>query len=735
MNLRDFLEEYGAELMSLAVKRYRPMHVPWRETDAPERKHLRELKRHLKGKQQDAAIALARGFRSGRRGLILCGEMGTGKTIISLAVAHLIGARRTLVMCPPHLVRKWMREAEITLPRVKTVNINGPDLENLLALKCAPEPEIPEIYVLGRERAKLHYHTRTATARGLDDGTQMRPACPRCGLTFRDGLPRNERCPQCGEILRTPDLSRGPRRYAKAEFIKRYLRGVFDLFIADEVHELKGHHTAQGIAMGAIASACRHCLALTGTLMGGYASNLLAIFWRLFPEKMTGQGFSFHQPREFLNTYGTLERIIELDREGGRRRVFRVFERPGVSPTILTDFLLDRSVFISLEDVTDALPPFTEEIRWVEMDPEMAAIYHDLKSALTRRVRKALDERDRTAAGTYVHTLLGWPDEAFRGEDVGSVQVPALQRDLLPKEQELIDIVREEKRKGRRVLVYVEHSGTRDIIPRLLEVLQKHGFSAVALRAGTTSTENREAWIERTLKARDPDALICNVNLVKTGLDLVQFPTVVFYQTGYSAYTIRQASRRSWRITQQQPVRVHYLIYKDTLQEEALALVASKMEVALTLEGNLSDRGLVALAETSTSDVLELARRLVEDHRSDLQALWSRYRKLEALKAQFIGEDERASKAVRLVTRLRIAADGTAMLSRRHRVRLRDGKIILGDTIIGEYDLDTKQARIASKELVIVEKNGAICLAEPVPERNPTVQLSLFPGTDHSHRV
>jgi len=159
------------------------------------------------------------------------------------------------------------------------------------------------------------------------------------------------------------------------------------------------------------------------------------------------------------------------------------------------------------------------------------------------------------------------------------------------------------------------------------------------------------------------------------------------------------------------------------------------MEVALTLEGNLSDRGLVALAETSTSDVLELARRLVEDHRSDLQALWSRYRKLEALKAQFIGEDERASKAVRLVTRLRVAADGTAMLSRRHRVRLRDGKIILGDTIIGEYDLDTKQARIASKELVIVEKNGAICLAEPVPERNPTVQLSLFPGTDHSHRV
>jgi hypothetical protein len=33
-------------------------------------------------------------------------------------------------------------------------------------------------------------------------------------------------------------------------------------------------------------------------------------------------------------------------------------------------------------------------------------------------------------------------------------------------------------------------------------------------------------------------------------LDLLNFPTIFFVQTGYSIYTLQQASRRSWRIGQ-----------------------------------------------------------------------------------------------------------------------------------------------------------------------------------------
>ena len=104
--------------------------------------------------------------------------------------------------------------------------------------------------------------------------------------------------------------------------------------------------------------------------------------------------------------------------------------------------------------------------------------------------------------------------------------------------------------------------------------------------------------------------VIAHPRLVQTGLDLVDFPTLVFYQTEYSVYTLRQAARRSLRIGQTRPVRVYFLAYRDTLQEAALGLVAAKARSSLALEGELPENGLVVAAEDDPT--LALARALVE---------------------------------------------------------------------------------------------------------------------------
>jgi len=125
--------------------------------------------------------------------------------------------------------------------------------------------------------------------------------------------------------------------------------------------------------------------------------------------------------------------------------------------------------------------------------------------------------------------------------------------------------------------------------------------------------------------------MICNPEIVKTGLDLVEFPTVIFYQTGYSIYTLRQASRRTWRIGQKRPVKVYYLVYKDTMQERAMRLIASKLETSLAVEGDLTDKGLVALSEGEGSLIYELARSLVDNVRMEgsLDEEWVRYKRQE----------------------------------------------------------------------------------------------------------
>jgi hypothetical protein len=46
----------------------------------------------------------------------------------------------------------------------------------------------------------------------------------------------------------------------------------------------------------------------------------------------------------------------------------------------------------------------------------------------------------------------------------------------------------------------------------------------------------------------------------------------------YSVYTVLQASRRSWRIGQTEPVRVYFFAYEETIQEDALQLVAAKVQ-------------------------------------------------------------------------------------------------------------------------------------------------------------
>ncbi len=39
------------------------------------------------------------------------------------------------------------------------------------------------------------------------------------------------------------------------------------------------------------------------------------------------------------------------------------------------------------------------------------------------------------------------------------------------------------------------------------------------------------------------DVLVCHPRLVQTGLDLVEFPTICWYETDYSVYTMRQERR------------------------------------------------------------------------------------------------------------------------------------------------------------------------------------------------
>ena len=214
--------------------------------------------------------------------------------------------------------------------------------------------------------------------------------------------------------------------------------------------------------------------------------------------------------------------------------------------------------------------------------------------------------------------LLAWPDCCFRAEIVKHPRskdtlalVPTIFADneVMPKEQALLDLCLTEKTKGRKVLAYSVYTGTRDTTSRLKRLLEQAGMKVTVLRA-SVDTARREDWILDQVD-RGIDVLITNPELVKTGLDLLDFPTIAFLQTGYNVYTLQQAARRSWRIGQKHAVRVIFFGYAGSSQMTCLQLMAKKIAVAQSTSGDVPESGLDSLNQDGDSVEMALARQLI----------------------------------------------------------------------------------------------------------------------------
>ncbi len=637
---------------------------------------LRRLGRRPMGAQADAIRACALSLQR-HRATNLVGEMGTGKTTIGTAAAALAGFEHILVLCPPHLVRKWQREVKATVPSAGAVIVRSiSDLE-----RVRHAGGWPLFVILSREQAKLSYRwkpaivTRTVSERRTfrdEDGLPLsRVSCPACFAPVVDdeGVPLEEAdlrrkklsCERCHSPLWQADCN-GPRRFPLADYIARRMPGFFDLLLIDEQHEYKARGSAQGLAAGTLATACGAVLTLTGTLMGGYASTLFYLLWRFSPGGR--EEFQYNDEPKWVSRYGIVERITRRngdddsyeDGRSSRRRSYRtrVVEKPGVSPAVLFH-LIRNTAFLRLTDVASGLPAYTEEVRLVGLEtglpgePSQSSYYRKLAGELEAAVRQALATGSKRLLGAYLQSLLAYPDACTKGEQVidpGSGEViaavPPLPADRhYPKEEALLELVESERRLGRRVLVYITHTASRDISTRLESVLGAAGHRVASLKADTVAPERREEWVARKVK-EGVDVLLVHPRLVQTGLDLVDFPTIVWHEVEYSVYTMRQASRRSWRIGQRLPVRVVYLAYRGTLQTQALTLVAKKLQASLAVEGELTEDGLASFGDDGEDLLLTLARSLteqVEASDESLEGLFAGSREAERENEVILGAD------------------------------------------------------------------------------------------------
>ena len=635
--------------------------------------------------QAIAIMGLAKRWREARTAMVVA-ECGTGKTLISLGGVHVHSQGKpftTLAMVPPHLVEKWAREVFLTLPGVRVFLIddlrNGGDenkahgvnevrlrqgrivregfqtsLSELRLRRSSRSPRQrwqslcgrPSLFIVGRERAKLGYFWRHAyrvprsgpylgcvvnsdTGRPVivDESRLTAAEFEKVKIAETVESRGDKACRPIHSALWQADSDK-IRRMAPIEFIGRYMPGWFDYTICDEIHQMAGD-TAQGNALGTLSSCTDRIVGLTGTLLGGYADDLFNTLFRLEAARMKEHGYEWGTTgrSSFTQDYGVLETITRVEPSDNRcsksKTTSTVRRRPGASPLLFGEFLMQLCAFVFLEDISGELPPYEESYLSVPMDLLMMAAYRELEDS----IRKALKEHrgNRSVLSTMLNTLLLYPDHPYGlGTLYGAEFDPELKRNvrfviaetqdlpeeqLYSKERRLIEEIKKELSEGRRCQVFAVYTQKHDVTARLLRILNDEGIRTAVLRA-SVDTSKREAWYARQIK-EGVQVVISHPKLVETGLDLLDFPTIIFYESGYSLHTLRQASRRSWRIGQRRPVRVKFLCYEGTMQTACLRLMGKKLLVALTMEGKFAGEGLQNIDEDD--DMLSaMARELVE---------------------------------------------------------------------------------------------------------------------------
>lgn len=679
-DIYDYMRAHAVELGDRILKTYPALH---QAEDSPSSR-LSGLLRAPFPAQTLAIMGLAKRWELARTANVIA-ECGTGKTLIALGAMHVHSQAHpftAIAMVPPHIVGKWAREAVQTIPGIRVFLIdnlrNGsPDksphgvnevrvkrgeivreglrtsLTDLRLRKTYSSARKrwdricngPALFIVGRDRAKLGYFWRHAyeTPRSgryrgcvvnpvsgvpiiTDEGRLTVGDFERVRITEMVSELNEKPCRSRFAPLWQADNQKIPR-VAPVDFISRYMSGFFDYAICDELHQLAGD-TAQGNALGALAACAGRIVGLTGTLLGGYADDLYNILFRLQPQRMIAKGYQWGSSGRsaFAQDYGVLETITKIEPaenacSDGKTSI-TVRRKPGASPLLFGEFLMDTCAFVFLEDISDALPPYEESVTAVSMDAPMAAAYEKLEADM-REALKA-HRGNRSVLSIMLNALLLYPDHPYglgalrgfeRDESGRRQRFLIAETEDLPeqfayaKERKLVEEVKQELAEGRRCQVFAVYTQKRDVTARLERILRDEGISCAIMRSNI-DTSKREAWYERRIR-EGVQVFIAHPRLVETGLDLLFAPTIIFYESGYSLHTLRQASRRSWRIGQRRPVRVKFLCYEGTMQAKCLRLMGKKLLVALAMEGKFAGEGLQTLDEDD--DMLtSMAKELVE---------------------------------------------------------------------------------------------------------------------------
>ncbi len=349
----------------------------------------------------------------------------------------------------------------------------------------------------------------------------------------------------------------------------RFLDYHFYYLILDEAQSIKNARTKTTQIVQQLRGTHRLCL--TGTPL----ENHLGELWSLFHFLMPGLLGDTKQFRQYFRV--PIEKNADLEK---RQLLVR-----RVSP-----FMLRRTK----NQVARELPDKTEMTRMLELTGTQRDLYEAIRMSMEKKVREAIASQGFGKSHIVLLDALLKLRQVCCDPRLLSLPEASMAHGTSVKLNSLMELLDNLMEEGRHVLVFSQFTSMLKLIEAEL-IARQYPYLQL-----TGQTKNRQAVV-RDFQAGKAPIFLISLKAGGTGLNLTRADTVIHYDPWWNPAVEDQATDRSHRIGQENPVFVYKLISAGTVEEAILGMQAKKRQL---FEGILSSNITENMALTD-ADIAE----------------------------------------------------------------------------------------------------------------------------------
>lgn len=342
----------------------------------------------------------------------------------------------------------------------------------------------------------------------------------------------------------------------------------FDMIVIDEIHRLGDPSSDQTTGVLKLTKA-PYRIGMTGTLITNNPLNAYAPLKWIGLEKGTFTNFK----KFYCNFGGPFHNIIT-----------------GYKNLDLLQGIIDHHSLRKTKDDEDVeldLPLKTIINEYVDMEPDQATFYENIKSGIRDQVDKVqLNTKDILALSARLRQATACPS-ILTTENISSAKI----KRAVELTQELIS-------KGEKVIIF---STFKETVSKLAQVLSD--FNPLVC-TGDIKDDVISTNIDIFQEDKNRKLLIATHQKMGTGFTLTASRYLIFMDIPYTNAAYVQAQDRIYRIGTEKPVFIYHLITSDTIDERVLEIVEDKEALSnFLIDGEVTDRSLTKLRKYITEEI------------------------------------------------------------------------------------------------------------------------------------